>query len=204
MPAACRAAPNGRPLLAVVRFALPQSPEGPSERRVLAMDYNLFVRHSGGFERSDNDGVFEERAYRCLPQGGRQCEMAASARRFNSAFDFTMMNGGAYWRALERFASDVCGRADVACITYSDYLARTAPGPTTANGDLGRLKPPALRRRADPPAATPGLLALEIALVDLGQRLAVERRFEGPQTLVDRHQLHDRRPRVDQILERDW
>ena len=35
-------------------------------------------------------------------------------------------NGGAYWRALERFAGEICVRADVACVTYSDYLARTA------------------------------------------------------------------------------
>lgn len=121
---------------AVVRFALPQIPEGPSERRVLAMDYNLFVRHSGGFERSDNDGVFEERAYRAFHKA-LDVEMAGDRTPLQLGFHFTMMNGGAYWRALERFASDVCGRADVACITYSDYLARTAPGPTTANGDLG-------------------------------------------------------------------
>ena len=33
---------------------------------VLAMDYNLFVRHSGGFERTDYDGTFEERAFRAF------------------------------------------------------------------------------------------------------------------------------------------
>ena len=47
----------------IVRFALPQVPEGPSGRRVIAMDYNMFVRHSGGFERVDKDAVFENRAF---------------------------------------------------------------------------------------------------------------------------------------------
>ncbi|MGO4843353.1 polysaccharide deacetylase, partial [Rhizobiaceae sp. 2RAB30] len=42
----------------MAHFALPQIPEGPSERRVIAMDYNLFVRHSGGFEKADDDAVF--------------------------------------------------------------------------------------------------------------------------------------------------
>src|SRR5207342_3282048 len=42
----------------------------------------------------------------------------------------------------------------------------------------------------------------EIALVDVGQRLAADRRFERPQALVDRQQLDDRRPRIDEILER--
>ena len=47
----------------VVRFALPQIPEGPASRRVIAMDYNLFVRHSGGFERPSQAKDFEDRAY---------------------------------------------------------------------------------------------------------------------------------------------
>ena len=39
-------------------------------------------------------------------------------------FHFVLMNGGAYWRALERFAEEVCAKPDVACISYRDYLAR--------------------------------------------------------------------------------
>lgn len=120
----------------VARFALPQIPEGPAERRVIAMDYNLFVRHSGGFERSDDDGVFEERTYRAFHKALDR-EMAGDRTPLQLGFHFTQMNGGAYWRALERFASEACGRAEVACITYSDYLARTAGGSVTAGGNLG-------------------------------------------------------------------
>jgi len=47
----------------VERFSLPQIPEGPAARRVIAMDYNLFVRHSGGFERPDEAAAFQERSY---------------------------------------------------------------------------------------------------------------------------------------------
>ena len=48
-PAAFRAVPTD-PVLAegVERFSLPMIPEGPKQRRVIAMDYNLFVRHSDG------------------------------------------------------------------------------------------------------------------------------------------------------------
>jgi peptidoglycan/xylan/chitin deacetylase (PgdA/CDA1 family) len=35
----------------VTRFSLPQIPEGPDTRPVIAMDYNLYIRHSGSFER---------------------------------------------------------------------------------------------------------------------------------------------------------
>jgi hypothetical protein len=37
------------------------------------------------------------------------------------------MNDGAYWRALERFAGEVCLKADVVCTSYADYLQRTTP-----------------------------------------------------------------------------
>ncbi|WP_274629870.1 polysaccharide deacetylase [Arvimicrobium flavum] len=118
----------------VARFALPQIPEGPKERRVLAMDYNLFVRHSGGSERVDEGAVFEDRAYSAFMRALDK-EMAGERRPLQLGFHFTMMNGGAYWRALERFAAEACIRPDVACITYSDYLGRTETA--IADGDVG-------------------------------------------------------------------
>ena len=62
-------------------------------------------------------------------------EMTGERRPLQLGFHFTMMNGGAYWRALERFAAEACIRPDVACITYSDYLGRT--GTATVDGDVG-------------------------------------------------------------------
>lgn len=109
---------------AIARFALPLIPEGPSERRVVAMDYNLFVRHTGGVEHADGDGMFEQRAYVAFHQA-LQTEMTGAHRPLQLGFHFTQMNGGAYWRALERFASEACVRPDVACVTYSEYLGRT-------------------------------------------------------------------------------
>src|SRR5690606_40931789 len=40
------------------RFALPLIPEGPRGRRIIAMDYNLFVRHSGGEENPQGASEF--------------------------------------------------------------------------------------------------------------------------------------------------
>ncbi len=117
----------------VKRFALPMIPEGPAARPVIAMDYNLFVRHSGGIERTDKDGAFEERA------------LSAFRAAFDAQFDgeriplqiglhFTLMNGGAYWRALERFAGEICGRADVRCVSYRTYLEETRGDGSGADG----------------------------------------------------------------------
>jgi peptidoglycan/xylan/chitin deacetylase (PgdA/CDA1 family) len=120
----------------VIRFALPQIPEGPAGKPVIAMDYNMFVRHSGGFERIDRDGVFENRAYDAFEKAF-EAEYAGKRAPLELGFHFTLMNGGAYWRALERFAEDVCGRPGVACVSYRDYIARNAPLAAAAAAQAG-------------------------------------------------------------------
>ncbi|MBX3569060.1 MAG: polysaccharide deacetylase [Rhizobiaceae bacterium] len=115
----------------VVRFALPQIPVGPSGRRVIAMDYNLFVRDSGGFERGDAGGQFEARALAAFTSAFDE-QYSGERVPLQIGFHFTLMNGGAYWRALERFARDVCVRADVDCISYADYVGRLKAEPEAA------------------------------------------------------------------------
>ncbi len=110
----------------LARFALPQIVEGPASRRVIAMDYNLFVRHSGGFERPSQSKQFEDRAYDAF-LASFDAEYNGKRTPFQVGFHFTLMNAGAYWRALERFAGAVCNRPEVACISYQDYLKRVRP-----------------------------------------------------------------------------
>ncbi|MGO4843177.1 polysaccharide deacetylase, partial [Rhizobiaceae sp. 2RAB30] len=52
-------------------------------------------------------------------------------------FHFTLMNDGAYWRALERFAEDVCRQPEVACVSYENYLKRSVPPATGATPAAG-------------------------------------------------------------------
>jgi peptidoglycan/xylan/chitin deacetylase (PgdA/CDA1 family) len=120
----------------IVRFALPQVPEGPSGRLVIAMDYNMFVRHSGGFERVDKDAVFENRAFDAF-ENAFNAEYQGKRTPLQLGFHFTLMNGGAYWRALERFAGDVCQKPGVACVSYRDYIARNAPLNPAATASVG-------------------------------------------------------------------
>ncbi|ANT50499.1 polysaccharide deacetylase family protein [Mesorhizobium amorphae] len=111
----------------ITRFSLPQIPEGPKARPVIAMDYNLYVRHSGGFERPSGAAEFAERTYDAF--------RAAFDRQYQGkriplelGFHFTLMNDGAYWNALERFAGEVCAKADVECISFRDYVSRQRAG----------------------------------------------------------------------------
>lgn len=107
----------------LTRFSLPQIPEGPNSRPVIAMDYNLYVRHSGGFERPSQAAEFSERTYQAFRAAfdkqyqGKRIPLVLS-------FHFTLMNDGAYWNALERFAGETCVKADVECISFRDYVAR--------------------------------------------------------------------------------
>lgn len=103
------------------RFALPLIEEGPAARRIIAMDYNLFVRHSGGIERARDAAEFSERTYRAF-MAALESEMAGSRRPLQLGFHFTLMNGGAYWDALERFASEACRKPQVRCVSHRDYL----------------------------------------------------------------------------------
>ena len=108
----------------VERFALPQIPEGPKARRVIAMDYNLFVRHSGGFERPDEAAAFQERSYEAF-KAAFDAQHRGGRAPLQLGFHFTLMNDGAYWKALERFAGEVCVMTDVVCTSSADYMKRT-------------------------------------------------------------------------------
>lgn len=119
----------------VLDFSLPQIPEGPNGRRVIAMDYNLFVRHSGGFERTDEGGAFENRSLAAFRAAFDE-QYDGKRIPLQIGFHFTLMNGGAYWRALERFARDVCLKPDVDCISYADYVARLKPLDATKVSDV--------------------------------------------------------------------
>jgi peptidoglycan/xylan/chitin deacetylase (PgdA/CDA1 family) len=117
----------------VARFSLPLIAEGPKGRPVLGMDYNLYVRHSKGKELPERSREFEERSYRAFREAFDK-QYAGGRIPFQFGFHFVLMNDGAYWRALERFASEVCTRPEVACISYRDYLARAGFGLKRAPG----------------------------------------------------------------------
>lgn len=113
--------PNGANRL--VKFALPLIPEGPSKRPIIAMDYNLYVRHSKAEENAEQSAAFEARTLEAF-NAAFEREYNGNRVPFQIGYHFVEMNAGAYWRALERFAIDVCNKPDVDCITYQEALSR--------------------------------------------------------------------------------
>ena len=105
----------------VLAFGLPLIPEGPKSRPIIAMDYNLFIRHSAGVENRSRSAEFEERAYAAFRAAfDRQYE--GDRIPLQIGLHFVEMNGGAYWRAMERLVAEVCTRADVGCVTYAEAI----------------------------------------------------------------------------------
>ncbi|MGX9180110.1 polysaccharide deacetylase [Mesorhizobium sp. BHbdii] len=121
-----------RTLSGITRFSLPQIPEGPDTRRVIAMDYNLYVRHSGGFERPSKADEFAKRTYDAF-RAAFDAQHQGKRIPLELGFHFTLMNDGAYWNALERFAGEVCTKPDVECISYRDYVSRQRGGEKQAS-----------------------------------------------------------------------
>lgn len=116
-------------------FSLPLIPEGPEARRVLAMDYNLYVRHSAALERPSESEMFEERAYSAF-RAAFERQYQGKRAPLQLGFHFRLMNDGAYWRALERFARETCRLPDVRCVTYrelTDIFARSEDDPAATS-----------------------------------------------------------------------
>ncbi|MGJ8571839.1 MAG: polysaccharide deacetylase [Hoeflea sp.] len=113
-------------------FALPLIPEGPRQRAIIAMDYNLFVRHSAGLETPSKSEEFEERTLDAF-RAAFEVEYSGKRRPLQLGFHFVEMNGGAYWNALERFVEETCGRAEVACVTYQEAVRRLKPEEKSAS-----------------------------------------------------------------------
>lgn len=107
----------------VARFALPMIPEGPTARPVIAMDYNLFVRHSVGIETPDRRDAFRDRTLSAF-RTALDSQYDGDRVPLQLGFHFVEMNGGAYWDALEIFLAETCSKPDVACVSHIEALSR--------------------------------------------------------------------------------
>ena len=105
----------------IVRFGLPLIPEGTAQRPVIAMDYNLYVRHSKGKENPDRSAAFEESTLKAYRDAFAK-EYDGERIPLQLGFHFVEMNAGAYWRALDRFLTETCGKAEVACVSYAEAV----------------------------------------------------------------------------------
>ncbi len=107
------------------RFGLPLIAYGADHHPVIGMDYNFYVHDSKGVEDKADSQTFEDRAFDAYEAAFRQ-QYDGDRIPLQLGFHFVEMNAGAYWRALDRFVSDVCHKPDVACVSYSEAIPMIA------------------------------------------------------------------------------
>jgi peptidoglycan/xylan/chitin deacetylase (PgdA/CDA1 family) len=105
----------------ILKFSLPLIPEGPKQKPIIAMDYNLFVRHSMAIEQADRAQEYADRAYSAF-RAAFDKQYSGTRIPLQMGFHFVKMNGGAYWDAHEKLLREVCGLSDVACLSYEKAI----------------------------------------------------------------------------------
>lgn len=105
----------------ILKFSLPLIPEGPKQKPIIAMDYNLFVRHSMAVETKERTEEFATRSYDAF-KAAFDKQYQGERIPLQLGFHFVEMNGGAYWDAHEKLLREVCGLSDVECLSYEKAI----------------------------------------------------------------------------------
>jgi hypothetical protein len=98
---------------------------GKEKKKVLAMDYNIYVHHSqvpsmitkGG---EDWQAAYDETLSAFLEYFNRN--YTGKRAPVLIGYHFESWNDGVYWEVLKAFASEVCGKPEVRCGTFKELV----------------------------------------------------------------------------------
>ncbi len=103
--------------------------EGTSQR-TLSMDYNFYVADSNGKPGPATEwSRYEEQMYNTYIRYF-QNNYYGNRAPVDIGHHFSRWNGGAYWKAMQRFAQSVCSLPEVECVTYrelNEFLNQADP-----------------------------------------------------------------------------
>ncbi len=90
-----------------------------TNKRTLSMDYNFYVADSNAEPNPSQSEVYRDRMKRTYL---KYFESNYNGNRapLHIGHHFSAWNGAAYWNALKDFASEVCGKPEVKCVTYKE------------------------------------------------------------------------------------
>lgn len=104
-----------------------------TKNKLLAMDYNFYVKQSGAKDLAIRSTPLWDQYYNEVLQSYRDyfnANYAGNRAPVIMAGHFSRWNDGVYFAAMKQFAEETCGKAEVRCGTYNelvDYMeARTA------------------------------------------------------------------------------
>lgn len=165
----------------VWNFPLGMVKVADTNKRTISMDYNFYVADTGAKPDPANSEKYRSRMKRSYLNyfNGNYTGNRAPV---HIGHHFSLWNGGAYYNALKDFAQEVCGKAEVKCVTYNELTKymESLDDQTLANYQAGNFD----RNNAPVPMASLKELPKESKLYTSEELLK-----EG--IVVDPHEAHN-------------
>lgn len=106
----------------VWNFPLAQIQRAGTNKSTLSMDYNFYYSHSKGVPGpKEKWPEYEEEMFQSYLKYFKASYLGNRAP-IHIGHHFSKWNGGAYWKAMKRFALEVCHLPEVKCVTYSELM----------------------------------------------------------------------------------
>jgi peptidoglycan/xylan/chitin deacetylase (PgdA/CDA1 family) len=91
-------------------------------KKTLSMDYNFYVGQSKGVDGpASKFQEYEDQMYNTYI-GYFRNNYYGNRAPMHIGHHFSKWNGGAYWKAMQRFATEVCSQPEVKCVTYKELV----------------------------------------------------------------------------------
>lgn len=116
-------------------------------KKTASMDYNFFYVQSREKEDKANKNKYRDQMYTSYMKYFNDNYYGKRAP-IHIGHHFSKWNGGAYWEAMQQFAWEVCGKPEVKCVTYQEYVRwlndqSSAQLQAYSKGGFGMLSRPA-------------------------------------------------------------
>ncbi|MCC6138557.1 MAG: hypothetical protein IT287_07985 [Bdellovibrionaceae bacterium] len=115
-------------------------------KKTLSMDYNFYMGQSKAVDGPETKfKEYEDQTYNTYV-GYFKNNYYGNRAPLHIGHHFSKWNGGAYWKAMQRFAEEVCSKPEVRCVTYKELLSFVVENEdkiaSYQKGDFDRLANP--------------------------------------------------------------
>lgn len=92
-----------------------------TNKKTASMDYNFYASQSRGVDDKANMEVYRDQMTKSYMKYFND-NYYGSRAPVHIGHHFSKWNGGAYWASMKEFAAEVCGKPEVRCVTYIEYV----------------------------------------------------------------------------------
>lgn len=92
-----------------------------TNKKTASMDYNFYANQSRGIEDKANKEVFQDQMTKSYMKYFND-NYYGNRAPIHIGHHFSKWNGGAYWDSMKEFTAEVCGKPEVRCVTYMEYV----------------------------------------------------------------------------------